>query len=197
MKTKLILFLLFVINIAYTQKKNFTLEDQFKLEYPLSISVSPSGDYVVFNIRKPNFEDAKWINQIYLLNTKTRQIKQLTTHPAGVGNFLFHLMENSFISFQEENFKIKLVKQLKTKTNSGEFQLMVVKPNIFFVYRMVSTNSPSQMMANTQQYYQTKRLLIVLKKFQKKKRGVKMMRLFIQKKIQKRKFGYTTFQNRN
>lgn len=87
MKTKLLLFLLFLINITYTQKKNFTLEDQFKLEYPLSISVSPSGEYVVFNIRKPNFEDAKWINQIYLLNTKTKQIKQLTTHPAGVGNF--------------------------------------------------------------------------------------------------------------
>lgn len=94
---RVILILFFSFQILISQQK-FTLEDQFKLEYPTSISVSKDGNFTAFNIRKADFDQTKWISQLYILNNQTREIRQLTTHPSGIGSFSFS-PDGKFIYF--------------------------------------------------------------------------------------------------
>ncbi|MEJ5263656.1 MAG: hypothetical protein WHT45_13305, partial [Ignavibacterium sp.] len=132
---RLILILLFTLQTLNGQQK-FTLEDQFKLDYPSSISVSNDGNFTAFNIRKPDFENAKWVSQIYLLNNKTKQIRQLTTHKSGAGNFTFSPDVNFvyFVSsreFQSNDGKIiKGEKQLwRISIYGGEAEHFLRLPN--------------------------------------------------------------------
>ncbi|MEJ5304501.1 MAG: S9 family peptidase [Ignavibacteria bacterium] len=132
---KFIFILLFTLQVLNGQEK-FTLEDQFKLEYPSSISVSNDGNFTAFNIRKPDFENAKWASQIYLLNNKTKQIRQLTTHKSGVGNFTFS-PDGKFVyflssrEFQSDDGKtIKGEKQLwRISIDGGEAEHFLRLPN--------------------------------------------------------------------
>lgn len=119
MMYRIILVISLILNLSsFSQQKVFTLEEQFKLEYPLSISVSPDGNFTVFNIRKPEFEKAKWLNQIYLLNNKTKEIRQLTTHPSGVGAFSFSPDSKSIYFVSTREFQ-----DVSGKTIKGEKQL--------------------------------------------------------------------------
>ena len=123
MKSKLLIVFLLFGSLIFSQQKVFTLEEQFKLEYPQSISISNDGNFIAYNIRKPNFEEAKWINQLYLLNTKTKKIKQLTTHPSGVGNFSFSPDGNFIYFISSREFQDKSNKIIK-----GEKQLWRISP---------------------------------------------------------------------
>lgn len=136
MKIKLLIGFLFFSGLIFSQSKNFTLEEQFKLEYPQSISISPDGNFIAFNIRKADFDNSKWLNQIYLLDMRTKKIKKLTTHPSGVGNFSFSPDGNFiyFISsreFQDKSGKtIKGEKQLwRISVNGGEAEHFIRIPN--------------------------------------------------------------------
>jgi dipeptidyl aminopeptidase/acylaminoacyl peptidase len=132
---RVILLLILTTQFLFSQEK-FTLEEQFRLEYPSSISISKDGNFTAFNIRKPNFEGAKWISQLYVLNNKTREIRQLTTHPSGVGNFAFS-PDGKFIyfissrEFQSEDGKvIKGERQLwRISIDGGEAEHFLLLPN--------------------------------------------------------------------
>ncbi|MBU2444325.1 MAG: hypothetical protein KJ666_01960 [Bacteroidetes bacterium] len=56
--TFLIIFLIFS-QITLAQKKPFTLEAQFDLEYPSEATISPDGKYVAYTIRKPEFDKSR------------------------------------------------------------------------------------------------------------------------------------------
>lgn len=136
MKINFIIIILFLSHNLLSQQKNFTLEEQFKLNYPQSISVSFDGNFTAFNIRKPDFENAKWVNQVYLLNNKTRDIKQLTTHPSGIITFSFS-PDGKFVyftstrEFQDKSGKtIKGEKQLwRISVEGGEAEFFLTLPN--------------------------------------------------------------------
>ncbi len=98
MKRVILIGLLFFIGTLWSQKNKFTLEEQLMLDYPSQISVSPDGNYTAFTIRKTDFENTRWVSQLYLLNNKNGQIKQLTTHTSGVRNFAVS-WESKFIYF--------------------------------------------------------------------------------------------------
>lgn len=136
MKLRFIVLLILINNVIYSQQKPFTLEDQFKLEFPQSISVSLDGNYTAFNIRKADFENAKWISQIYLLNNKTKEYHKLTSHPSGTGTFSFS-PDGKFIyfvssrEFQDKSGKtIKGERQLwRISVEGGEAELFLRLPN--------------------------------------------------------------------
>lgn len=118
MVRSILLVYLLIFQYLCGQEKKFTLEEQFKLEFPSSISISPDGNFTAFNIRKPNFENQKWISQIYLLNNKTKEIRQLTTHPSGTGSFSFSPDGNFVYFVSTREFESKDGKVVK-----GERQL--------------------------------------------------------------------------
>lgn len=132
---RVVLTFVFIFQFLFGQQK-FTLEDQFKLEYPLSISLSGDGNYTAFNIRKPDFENARWVTQLYLLNNKTKETKQLTTHKSGIGIFSFS-PDGKFIyfvssrEFQSEDGKtIKGERQLwRISIDGGEAEHFIRLPN--------------------------------------------------------------------
>ncbi|MGB9664513.1 MAG: TolB family protein, partial [Ignavibacteria bacterium] len=132
---RVILILVFLFQILFSQQK-FTLEEQFKLEYPASISVSKDGKYTAFNIRKPDFNQSKWISQLYLLKNQTKEIRQLTTHPSGVGIFSFS-PDGKFVyfvssrEFQSDDGKVvKGERQLwRISIEGGEAEHFIRLPN--------------------------------------------------------------------
>lgn len=132
---RIILLVLFTFHLLTGQQK-FTLEEQFTLEYPSSISISSDGNYTAFNIRKPDFDNAKWVSQLYLLNNRTKEIKQLTTHKSGIGNFSFspdgkYIYFVSSREFQSEDGKVvKGEKQLwRISIDGGEAEHFIRLPN--------------------------------------------------------------------
>ncbi|MCX8056102.1 MAG: S9 family peptidase [Ignavibacteria bacterium] len=136
MKIRFLFILLFSFELIFGQQRNFSIENQFELEYPSSISTSKDGNYSAFNIRKADFKNAKWINQLYLLNNKTGEIKQLTFHPSGIGQFSFS-PDGKFIyfvssrEFQDKSGKvIKGEKQLwRISVDGGEAEFFIRLPN--------------------------------------------------------------------
>lgn len=98
MRIKASLSLIFILTFTLLAQEKFTLDDQFNLTYPTSISISPDGKFTAFIIRKANFEKAKWETQLYLLNNIEKKYKQLTYHPAGVNKFKFST-DSKFIYF--------------------------------------------------------------------------------------------------
>lgn len=129
-----ILFLIFFSAVIAQQK--FTLEEQFKLEYPASISVSPGGEFIAFTIRKTDLTIPKWNTQLYVLNVSNRQIKQFTTSKKSVSNLKFS-PDGKFIYFvtdrDYENEQGKIVKgerQLwRISIEGGEAEIFLTLPN--------------------------------------------------------------------
>lgn len=83
--TFLIIFLIFS-QITLAQKKPFTLEAQFKLEYPNDVIISPDGKYAAYTIRKPEIDKAKWNTQLYMIEIQSKKTRQLTTNQTSISN---------------------------------------------------------------------------------------------------------------
>ncbi len=136
MKFKSLLFFISIIQLAYPQQKKFTLEEQFNLKYPATLSISPDGKFTAFNIRESNFKEAKWNNQLYLLNNIKNEIRQMTTHPSGIITFKFspdskYIYFTSRREFQDEKGRIiKGEKQLwRISIHGGEAEHFLRLPN--------------------------------------------------------------------
>ncbi len=129
------LLILFLSSTLVAQQK-FTIEEQFHLEYPISISASPDGKFVAFTIRKADWSVPKWNTQLYLLNTRTQEIKQFTHSKNSVssvkfspdGKFIYFLTDREF---QNELGKtIKGVRQLwRIPVDGGEAEVFLTLTN--------------------------------------------------------------------
>lgn len=147
-KTFLIFFLIF-LQIILAQKKPFTLEAQFDLEYPSEALISPNGQCVAYTLRKPEIDkprlpsiaerggQAKWITQLYLLDIQSRDTRQLTTSQSTISNPKWSMDSKSilFLSTREyfDNKSNEMKKGRKQiwsiPIDGGESSLLLSLPN--------------------------------------------------------------------
>jgi dipeptidyl aminopeptidase/acylaminoacyl peptidase len=80
------LYIAFLILLATTlilaqqQKRAMTIEDFFKLKFPSNPQISPDGKFVIFVVRKPDFEENSYNADIWLVGTQGDEPLRLTYH---------------------------------------------------------------------------------------------------------------------
>jgi len=86
MKSNILLPILIFTQLLFGQKKPFTLESQFELEYPNDAVISPNGKFAAYTVRKAEIEKARWNTQLYLLDVESKTTKQLTNNLSSISN---------------------------------------------------------------------------------------------------------------
>ncbi|MCX7612287.1 MAG: hypothetical protein N2043_11935, partial [Ignavibacterium sp.] len=80
MKNLFIVFLVFLTQFSFSQKRAFEIEDLYKLKYISNLSLSNDNKYLSYTLTSYSLKDSKSNSDVYLLNTGNKNIKQLTRY---------------------------------------------------------------------------------------------------------------------
>jgi dipeptidyl aminopeptidase/acylaminoacyl peptidase len=78
MKKRIFALLLLFLSISLGQKRAFEIEDLYRLKYIADPQISPDQSLVVYSLTSYKLKEGKSNSDIFLLDLKTKSIKQLT-----------------------------------------------------------------------------------------------------------------------
>jgi dipeptidyl aminopeptidase/acylaminoacyl peptidase len=137
MKYAILTYILILLQSLFAQKKPFTLEAQFGLEYPNEAVISPDGRFAAYTIRKPEFDKARWNTQLYMIDIQSKKTLQLTTSQTSISNpkwsidskIVLFLSTREFFDAKSNEVK-KGTKQLwSIPIDGGEASILFSLPN--------------------------------------------------------------------
>jgi dipeptidyl aminopeptidase/acylaminoacyl peptidase len=80
------------------EKKIPEFKDIINLKSPGGSKISPDGNYILYGVNQPDWEKNKYISQIWMADTRTKEIKQMTFNKNS-SYFYSWSPDNRFISF--------------------------------------------------------------------------------------------------
>src|SRR5258708_13896853 len=72
------LLLLLSLPMAAARKRTPTIDELINLPRPDTAAISPDGSFVAYTAREPNWTDNRYVRQVWLANTRTGKVTQLT-----------------------------------------------------------------------------------------------------------------------
>lgn len=78
MKKLFSLLLLLIVSFSFAQKRAFEIEDLYKLKYIADPQLSPDQNFIAYSLTSYKLKEGKSNSDLFLLDLKTKSIKQLT-----------------------------------------------------------------------------------------------------------------------